>query len=464
MQLLLHIGTEKTGTTTFQKWFSENRQALKHQGIWYAKSLGIPNHRKISICARGADRPDDGFWQMGITNPEQYRQFYAQVKKDFDREVEEALKQKCRYFIISNEHLHSRMTSDRMVHQVKDFIGTRFQSIQIIVHLRPQVDVAVSLASTASRVGKKVNRAFFEKIDPNGHYFNYNFLISLWESVFTTKDILIIPFKKSPCITNFFIEKLGIKTNHLADINRENEAVDVRTMALVNVLNIPKFDRNNKLNRNREIFIDALPKNEKLAIGIDLAKSVQAKFNDSNAEVVNKRQEIEFEDLQPDWKKYDIPSNIDILDYQCPFSEQLNALVQHYNAELKIERARTRLAESERAIARQNFSNANIFLKQALQFLRDAEQVIDVNAKAQDLMNKINIIEKTLNSTHEEESRNKMPLSDSVKNSISNIRLSNQKQRDSCQWKTINLDNVEQNIERVRCQVQKYKQNLRQLH
>lgn len=37
----LHIGTEKTGTTTLQSFLSKNRDALSKQGIIYPKSPGI---------------------------------------------------------------------------------------------------------------------------------------------------------------------------------------------------------------------------------------------------------------------------------------------------------------------------------------------------------------------------------------------------------------------------------------
>ena len=33
MKLALHIGTPKTGTTTLQRWFAQNRTALQAQGV-----------------------------------------------------------------------------------------------------------------------------------------------------------------------------------------------------------------------------------------------------------------------------------------------------------------------------------------------------------------------------------------------------------------------------------------------
>mgnify|MGYP006430976677 CR=1 FL=1 len=457
MRLILHIGTAKTGTTTLQRWLSTNRDALKSQGIWYAKSLGSPSNRKISICCRDADKPDDGFWQNGITNPEQHRKFCAQVKEDFDRELEAAFEQKCKYFIISNEHLQSRLTSENMVRRVQDFVGHSFQSIQVIVHFRPQIDTALSRASTASKSGGKVNYQWFQNIDPNNHFYNYLKLINYWESVFGSENVQVLPFKQKPCITSFLIDFLDINTKNLTDIKRANEAIDVRTMALINAINIPRFDSNKKPNKNRTIFIDKLPNKEKLAIGLKLAKSVQKKFNEVNAELASRRKDIEFEDLQPDWKKYNTAANIDILDYQCPFSEQLNALVQIYNGELKLERARTRIAESERAFARRNFQNANNFLEKALQLLRDAEQVKEVNAQVQDLMKKVDKMKHKINDPNWELEPNRFLTS----NSANQLSFKNSEkfplQKNGALYRT------EENLEKIRVRVSNYKKELESL-
>lgn len=394
----MHIGTEKTGTTTFQNWISRNRDALISQGVWYSKSLGLPNNRKLSVYARDEDKPEQGFWLHGITDVQKHREFRVKTRVEFQQEVQEALEKKCNSFVISNEHLHSRLTSDQMVERVRSFLGHTFQSIEVIAHLRPQVDVAVSSASTVSKGGRKISRAFFETINSNSSYFNYQKLIIRWERAFAIDNVYIVPFKRIPCMINFMVKYLNINRDDLTDIKTKNESLDFRTMAMINALNIPRFNRDQSLNKNREIFIERLPKEKKLAIGIELARSLQKKFDESNRELVKRRSDIEFIDLQPDWEKYDVPPNIDILEYECPFSEQLNALVQNYNAELKLEKVRTRLAESEHAIARQNFQNANYFLENASQLLREVESINNqyLKTQIQSLMNQIHKIKKKI--------------------------------------------------------------------
>ena len=48
MQCILHIGTEKTGTTLIQNWLYANQEALSEQGVFLSEQLGKTNNRLIS--------------------------------------------------------------------------------------------------------------------------------------------------------------------------------------------------------------------------------------------------------------------------------------------------------------------------------------------------------------------------------------------------------------------------------
>ncbi len=61
MKLILHIGTEKTGTTSIQNFLKLNRIKLKKHGYYIPKSPALPsgNHRWITLIAYDKDRTDD---------------------------------------------------------------------------------------------------------------------------------------------------------------------------------------------------------------------------------------------------------------------------------------------------------------------------------------------------------------------------------------------------------------------
>jgi hypothetical protein len=395
MKLLLHIGTEKTGTTTLQSWFGANRDLLQTQGIYYPKTLGIWNHRNLAIFARDADKPDDGFHQEKILTIEDHQIFSSNLIVDFEREY--LKNSNIHSWVISNEHLHSRLTSVTMVSRVKQFLAEKFDDIEVIVHLRPQIDVAMSLASTAARLGMKVGLNDFLDKDSSNLYYDYELLVKRWETVFGANCLTIVPFLKKPCMTSFLIDKLGIEKDNLPAIYRTNESIDWRTIALVNAISIPHFYTKNSLNRyNRNIFINDLPYKERLSVGLDIAKQFQSVFEDSNNKLINRRNDLNSDDLTPEWGKYSIPANIHHLDNRPVFTEQLSYLVMRFNWEIKLEKCNTKLAECERDLLLGKSKNALMCLEQAKTIIQEVPYDKSIDLQLKQISEKIGKMEKKL--------------------------------------------------------------------
>lgn len=59
MKCFVHIGTEKTGTSTIQEFLNLNRRSLAGLNVLYPKSAGIRNHVKLALAAYNDDRQDD---------------------------------------------------------------------------------------------------------------------------------------------------------------------------------------------------------------------------------------------------------------------------------------------------------------------------------------------------------------------------------------------------------------------
>lgn len=59
MKCFLHIGTEKTATTTIQSFLSLNRKRLREYGYFYPESIGFLNHSSLSIAAYELTKRDD---------------------------------------------------------------------------------------------------------------------------------------------------------------------------------------------------------------------------------------------------------------------------------------------------------------------------------------------------------------------------------------------------------------------
>lgn len=110
MKLLLHVGTEKTGTTSAQQWAANNRENLLKQGVFYSKILGPTNHMKIYLWALPPEKNDAGFFLIGLPTVHARRKFQAELPDLLASEVEEARRLGCYNLLISNENCHSHLT------------------------------------------------------------------------------------------------------------------------------------------------------------------------------------------------------------------------------------------------------------------------------------------------------------------------------------------------------------------
>jgi len=188
VKAILHIGTEKTGTTTLQSFLHTNKSQLLQQGIAVLESLGGRADRYLATYALDEDRTDDSHIPLGLTDPDKRRAWRLAFPDRVRSEVA-SLPQQVTLVVLSSEHCHSRLVRPSEVRRLKRFLDALFDECQIILYLRRQDKVAVSLYSTALRVGF-TNRAVIGKPDANNPYYNYETLLDRWADVFGDQHII----------------------------------------------------------------------------------------------------------------------------------------------------------------------------------------------------------------------------------------------------------------------------------
>lgn len=379
MKLILHIGTEKTATTSTQRWFRENRDLLIEQGVYYSRVLGPETHRKLCLWALGENRKDEGFLNHDLKTERDRRAFRKQLPQAFAEEVAKARAAGAHSFVISNEHLHSRLTSKDEVQRVHDFLAPHFDTVSVLCVLRPQVDVAVSLASTLTRDRWPVTKAYFDRVSPKRSFYNYTTLVRRWRGAFGADGVTVLPYRKWPTAAEYLIGELGIRTDGLVPIPRVNEAVDVQVMALVNNLDAPVFGGDQRRSKYSRLFVNKFECNEKISIGPSLAREIQARFDKSNATLLGMLPDFEPADLKLDLKKYDMPPNLFKLEQTIFFPQALSQMVRIMNEKLALEELRTHVMRAELALARNQPKRARALLAKCRQELVDLQDAASVS-------------------------------------------------------------------------------------
>lgn len=185
MKLILHIGTEKTATSTLQAFLYENRSGLAEQGYALLDSPSKPSNRAIAaFCLDEDDLNDDYLQDINVRNLEEKRLFIARFKQDIDNEIK-SLPANIHTVIITSEHLHSRLTTHETLIRLKALLYHYFDGIDIICYFREQSEVARSLYSTAMKTGHTLSFSnFLKSVHPYQHYYNYFIFFKKWEDIF----------------------------------------------------------------------------------------------------------------------------------------------------------------------------------------------------------------------------------------------------------------------------------------
>ncbi|MHA6288688.1 hypothetical protein [Maricaulis sp. CAU 1757] len=178
---VIHIGTEKTGTTTIQDLIHQNRERLCEAGYVVPGILGGTNHARLAAYAMsdGGSRTDLHA-RFGLVNPEQRERFDAAVEDDVAKLIAQC-PEDCTV-LVSSEHLQSRLSTVEEVAKLKRLLDRHFDKVKIIVYLRRQDEVAVSLYSTRLKAGNPNKAPIFPAA--GAPYYDYAALVERWTRTF----------------------------------------------------------------------------------------------------------------------------------------------------------------------------------------------------------------------------------------------------------------------------------------
>ncbi len=187
--LILHIGTEKTGTTSIQDFLALNRAQLKQQGILYPESLGQRNHIKLAAYASHKT------WQSlskPLTYGESDHESFSQLLKQKLQEELALQPEGCA--IVSNEHLHSRLQDASQINSIKTLLEQFFHPITVLVYFRRQDLMSFSQYSTALKAGFAEAMPF--KLAKNPYYYDFFRIYQNWSNAFGRHQIKVRFFAK----------------------------------------------------------------------------------------------------------------------------------------------------------------------------------------------------------------------------------------------------------------------------
>ena len=159
MELVLHIGAHKTGTSSIQKALHLNRKHLLDNGILYPRCLGFDRHSLLAIPYSKGRVPRE-FWQKLGTGDEALAKA-RDAWRDFSRQVE---KHKPRKVILSGEQFLNTGDHEGFRQAISDAAGTRRTTV--VCYLRDPYDLYPSSLQQVVKASHRLPGAIYVPFSP----------------------------------------------------------------------------------------------------------------------------------------------------------------------------------------------------------------------------------------------------------------------------------------------------------
>ncbi|WP_444908840.1 hypothetical protein [Microbulbifer sp. TRSA005] len=198
-KIYLHIGTHKTGTSSIQKFMSDNYSNLIKYGFLYPKVARVSHGSHHNL-------------QFQITNDPRYKTKLGGWV-ELLKEINES---NCENVVLSCEAFSTLQGGDLMPHYIYSFAQKYRFDIDVICYLRPQYELIESLWLQETKSGQNILSIddYVTKQLPKPR-FNYFDLLRSWSSYFHTTF-----FSYNRCINGdgvlpCFLSTIGVPSIYL---------------------------------------------------------------------------------------------------------------------------------------------------------------------------------------------------------------------------------------------------------
>lgn len=210
MEVFIHIGTIKTGTSSIQQVFAKNYDALLAQGTLYPKTAGPHVHSLIPAFFFKGQKGNRLFQVFQQTEKKytSYEHFLERFLDELDQEIKQS---GCQKIVISSEHL-SRVFLDPDALPIVDSILKFFQRYdpnpKVILYVREQASILTSHYSTVLKggLGGMNLKEYFEK---RGDSYDYCKLTAPWLQTFGPDNVVCRVFHRSLLLNGDVIDDIA---------------------------------------------------------------------------------------------------------------------------------------------------------------------------------------------------------------------------------------------------------------
>lgn len=249
INLIIHIGTHKTGTTSIQKFLLTNESKLLKDGILFPKEGRMDNSNHAPLA-----------WELNSQLKIQKQNMLRNKWESLFNEIEN---NQCDKVVLSSEEfsllgtssielLQERLTKKHIQCQIIIFLRTQYELLQSnYVELLKQGVIDINFASFITQSYFQIDSRFTLL------QFDYQYMLQPWIKVFEKKNIQVINYSKYLDAVKLFCDHIGINiTNnkYIISSTRSNVSPNINVVIVLIYANC-YLSLCNELSKKRRIQI-----------------------------------------------------------------------------------------------------------------------------------------------------------------------------------------------------------------
>ncbi len=236
-RIILHIGTPKSGSTSIQEFLKANKHHLQESGTYYLHTKQQHYVRSLVIASMNPSRNDYFTKNNELYSQNDRETWNAEVLNNFDLAMQQVPKS-IHTLILSCEGFFGQLSGCiEELSTLKSILSKYSENIKVIVYLRRQDEMSVSLYSSKLRLGSTKR----ELLSPKPSFDYYKNLCN-WSAVFGRKSIKARIFDKnqlsSYSLIDDFIKAAEITLPNYDKPFSTNETLSVIAQEVLRILNL----------------------------------------------------------------------------------------------------------------------------------------------------------------------------------------------------------------------------------
>jgi hypothetical protein len=236
--LVLHIGSGKTGTSSIQFFLHRNRARLAELGHLYPRSPGRRRHFRLSHFVQ----PDDALDGIPTWNRERFDSPDA-FREAFQRQLGTEIKRSgLSHVVLSDEGLYgSPPTALQRLSWLADRLAGH---LRLVVYLRRQDDHMVSRYQQVVKLGETRRLANRVRELNLTKTYDYHVRLQTWRRLLEPDEFVIRRFERDSFVNGSlyqdFLDATGIdvRADDLEQVRLMNESLDAEAVEVMRMLNL----------------------------------------------------------------------------------------------------------------------------------------------------------------------------------------------------------------------------------